>query len=272
VLEHAHEVDVLHSHLGPRLVPLSTRIGVPVVHTVHTSISSDMRWILEQFPGRHITAVSRWQAIDGLAEWTVVPNGIELDAFPFAADKDDYLLTLGRVEAAKGVHVAIDVARASGRPLVIAGPIVDGPYFAERIRPRLDDRVRWVGPVGGTEKLRLLQRAHALLFPAQWDEAFGLVMVEAMACGTPVVAIARGAVAEIVIDGVNGFRASGVAALPDLVARVSTLDRVRVRASVTERFSHRQMTDAYLRLYRRVVAESRRQAGPMRMTRARTQT
>ncbi len=256
VLEHAHELDVLHSHLGIRLVPLSTRIDVPVVHTLHTSISSDMRWILAQFPGRHITTVSRWQAasVDGFADGTVIPNGIDLDVFPFSAEADEYLLVLGRVEAAKGVHVAIDVARASGRPLVIAGPIVDSPYFADRIRPELDDRVRWVGPVGGAEKLRLLQRAHALLFPAQWDEAFGLVMVEAMACGTPVVAIERGAVAEIVIDGVNGFRADGVAALPDLVARIGELDRARVRASVTERFSHRRMAVDYVRLYRRILA------------------
>jgi glycosyltransferase involved in cell wall biosynthesis len=259
----APTVDVVHSHLGARLVPLTPLVAAPVLHTLHTSISADMRWVLAQFPGRSVNAVSEWQAgaLDG-DRVPVVPNGIDLDAFPFEPTAGDYLLTLGRVEPRKGVDVAIDVARASGRPLVIAGHVVDRAYFAERIRPRVDgERVRYVGPVGGAEKLRLLQGARGLLFPVQWEEAFGLVMVEAMACGTPVLALARGAVPEIVVAGENGFHAPDAESLVPLVARLGGLDRWRVRASVERRFSHRRMVAGYVALYRRLRATGRRGAG-----------
>ena len=194
-------------------------------------------------------------ALAGVGSPEVITNGIDMEAMPFSAAADDYLLVLGRIEARKGVDVAIDVARAARRRLVIAGRVADRAFFEEQIRPRLDDRVRWIGPVGGAEKMRLLQRARALLFPVQWEEAFGIVMIEAMACGTPVVALARGAVPEIVMPGENGAYAGDAAELPPLVDRVAALDRARVRASVEQRFSHHRMVTAYVDLYRRVSAE-----------------
>ena len=258
-LRHAAEVDVLHSHLGTRLVPFAEVAGVPLVHTIHTSISRDMRWVLSQFPGACINTVSRWQAaaLGRLPVECVIPNGIDIEAFPFSPDADDYLLVLGRIEPRKGVDTAIDAARAAGRSLVIAGPVADRAYFESRIRPCLDrDRIHWVGAVRGAEKLRLLQRAHGLLFTVQWEEAFGLVMIEAMACGTPVVALTRGAVPEIVTPRVNGAHTEDVRELPFLVERIASLDRARVRASVEQRFSHHGMVRAYVDLYRRLVAEA----------------
>jgi glycosyltransferase involved in cell wall biosynthesis len=258
VLEHGGAVDVWHSHVGVGLAPFARLLPVPSLHTLHTSITDDMRWLLRTAPGVHVSTVSRWQAaaLDGAADADVVANGIDVDAFPFSATADDYLLVLGRIEARKGTDVAIDVARAAGVRLVVAGSAVDREWFAAHVAPRLDDdRVRWVGHVGGAEKLRLLQRARALLFPVQWEEAFGLVLVEAMACGTPVLALARGAVPEIVVPGVNGFHATDPAALPALVERLGGLDRARVRASVVPRFSHRRMVDDYERLFRRLVAQ-----------------
>ena len=253
----AREVDVLHSHLGARLVPIAAFAQAPIVHTIHTSISSDMRWLLREFPDARLTVVSRAQAaaLAGVGSPEVITNGIDMEAMPFSAAADDYLLVLGRIEARKGVDVAIDVARAARRRLVIAGRVADRAFFEEHIRPRLDDRVRWIGPVGGAEKMRLLQRARALLFPVQWEEAFGIVMIEAMACGTPVVALARGAVPEIITPGENGAYAGDAAELPPLVDRVAALDRARVRASVEQRFSHHRMVTAYVDLYRRVSAE-----------------
>jgi glycosyltransferase involved in cell wall biosynthesis len=259
----AREVDVLHSHLGPRLVPVAAFAQAPIIHTIHTSISSDMRWLLGEFPGARLTVVSRAQAatLAGIASPEVIANGIDMDAMSFWAVPDDYLLVLGRIEARKGVDLAIDVARAARRRLIIAGQVSDRAFFEERIRPRLDDGIRWIGPVGAAEKLRLLQHARALLFPVQWEEAFGLVMIEAMACGTPVVALARGAVAEIITPGENGDYAADIRELPALVDRVAALDRARVRASVAERFSHRRMVRAYIDLYRRVVADTATRRG-----------
>jgi glycosyltransferase involved in cell wall biosynthesis len=254
----APELDLLHSHLGTRLVPLSPLIGAPVLHTLHTSVSADMRWLLEQFPGRSVSVVSRWQAAAlGGDDVPVVPNGVDLDAFPLARVPGEHLLVLGRVEPRKGVDVAIEVARASGLPLVIAGHVVDRAYFAERVRPHVDgERVRYLGPVAGAAKIDLLQRARGLVFPVQWEEAFGIVMVEAMACGTPVLALARGAVPEIVVQGENGFHAREPGELVPLVARLGGLDRARVRASVERRFSHRRMVAGYVDLYRRVCADA----------------
>jgi glycosyltransferase involved in cell wall biosynthesis len=252
-LRRAPEVDVLHSHLGTRLIPFAAFAATPVVHTVHTSISRDMRWLVAQFPGAWISTVSCWQAaaLDGVAAARVIPNGIDLEAFPFSPDADDYLLVLGRIEARKGIDAAIDASSAAGRRLVIAGSVADRAYFETRIRPRLDgERVRWVGAVSGAEKVRLLQRAHGLLFTVQWEEAFGLVMIEAMACGTPVVALTRGAVPEIVSNGTNGYHAPDAADLPALIAKLDALERARVRASVEGCYSHRRMVAEYVALYR----------------------
>src|SRR5262249_14673080 len=139
-LQRAHEVDLLHSHLGARLAPFTAFSPAPLLHTVHTSISHDIRWLVGQFPGAHLSTVSRWQAaaLDGVAAADVVPNGVDLDALPFSPQSDDYLLVLGRIEPRKGVDVAIEVAQAAGRRLVIAGHVADRAYFEERIRPHLD--------------------------------------------------------------------------------------------------------------------------------------
>jgi glycosyltransferase involved in cell wall biosynthesis len=254
VLELAHEVDLVHSHLSGALVPFTSLLPVPVLHTLHCPVSQDISWLAERFPEAHLTAVSQHLAnslVAGAAE-AVVPNGIYMPRFHFCGEPDDYLLYLGRIEARKGVQVAIDVAQQVGIPLVLAGSKTDRDFYAQHVATADPRRVRYVGRVTGPDKVELLRRARALLFPSLEEETFGMVIIEAMACGTPVVALRRGAVAEIVTPGVNGFHASDVEELPPLVARVREIDRARVRASVIERFSHQRMADAYVALYRRL--------------------
>jgi glycosyltransferase involved in cell wall biosynthesis len=250
----AHEFDVVHSHLTGALVPFSSLLPVPVLHTMHCPVSRDISWLAAQFPDAHLSTVSRHLAdsLTGVNNVAVVPNGIDMAEFRLYREPGDYLLFLGRIERAKGVQVAIDVAEAVGLPLVLAGNATDREFFAEHVAGRDPRRVRYVGRVTGADKVDLLGRARALLFPSLEEETFGLVIVEAMACGTPVVALRRGAVAEIVCPGVNGFHAADVAELPALVRRVAEVDRAGVRASVIERFSHQRMVDAYVELYRRL--------------------
>jgi glycosyltransferase involved in cell wall biosynthesis len=255
-LSHANNVDLVHSHIDCQLVPFSHLFPVPVVHTIHNHISRDMAWLARRYPDTNFVTVGYHQAgaLEGLPSVRTIPNGIELGAFPFSATSQGYLLFLGRLVPSKGPEIAIQVAKALRQPLIIAGPSGDRRFFEEAILPQVDgELVHYVGPVTGADKTNLLKNAAVLLFPTMIEEAFGLVMVEAMACGTPVVALRRGAVPEIVTTGVNGFYTEQLAELPELVRKASALDRVGVRHSVEHRFSHRRMVDEYLNLYQEVL-------------------
>jgi len=154
-------------------------------------------------------------------------------------------------------HLAIEVARALKQPLKLAGPVVDRRYFTHHIAPAIDgSRIQYLGPVQGVEKINLLQYAKEVLFPTLQEEAFGLVMIEAMACGTPVVGLRRGAVPEIINPGVNGFYGDDAAELLTLVQCLDKINRFQVRQSIQERFNHQRMGKEYLALYRRLLEDS----------------
>src|SRR5205823_12061062 len=175
-----------------------------------------------------------------------VHHGIALEEFTPRGRAGDYLLFFGRIHPDKGVAEAIEVARRAGRPLVLAGIIHDEDYFAREIAPHVDDgRVRYVGSVGPQDRDKLLGGALALLHLVNFAEPFGLSMVEAMACGTPVIARPRGSVREIVEDGRTGFIVDDIAAAVEAVARVGALDRGAVRARCAQRVSRARMVDHY---------------------------
>lgn len=189
--------------------------------------------------------------------WRTIPNGVEIAAYDFSARvaPDAPLVFLGRLEAIKGTHHAIAIACAAGRRLVIAGNRVDhgegSGYFEREIAPHLDGvRVTWIGPVDDTQKNTLLGSAAALLMPIEWEEPFGIVMAEALACGTPVIGFARGSVAEVVRDGINGYLCRDVREAATAVARLGRIDRAAARADCEARFGARAIVDAYERLYR----------------------
>ncbi len=187
--------------------------------------------------------------------WQAIFNGVELAPFDFVAEvvADAPLVFLGRIEAIKGVHHAIEIARASGRALVIAGNRVEGEadrYFQQQVEPHLDgERVRYVGAVDDRRKAELLGSASALLMPIEWEEPFGIVMAEAMACGTPVIGFARGSVPEVIRDGVNGFQCTGVEGAVAAVARLGEIDRAAVRRDCAARFSAEVIVERYEALY-----------------------
>jgi glycosyltransferase involved in cell wall biosynthesis len=190
-------------------------------------------------------------------EFPIVYNGCDFNAYDPSFARGQYLAFLGRMGPSKNPLDAIRIAQMVEMPIVLAGQpqnSAEQRYFAEEIQPLVDgEHVRWVGPVNHAQKNELLRNAAALLFPIQWDEPFGLVMIEAMACGTPVVARRRGSVEEIVDDGITGFHASVIDSLAELVPRALALDRHRVREHAMQRFDYRRMVDDYLALYRTLV-------------------
>jgi glycosyltransferase involved in cell wall biosynthesis len=199
-----------------------------------------------------ISDADRHERLDYVA---TIHHGIDLAEFELAEKPGDYLLFFGRIHPDKGTVEAIDVAERAGMPLVIAGIVQDRGYFEQLVEPRLDgERVSYVGPVGPDRRAGLLGGARALLHPVNFDEPFGFSVVEAMACGTPVIATRRGSMVEIVRHGENGFLVDTQEEAVAAVDASSSLDRAAVRASVEGRFDIERMVDDYVALYEHVVA------------------
>jgi glycosyltransferase involved in cell wall biosynthesis len=195
----------------------------------------------------------------------LIHHGIDIDTHPLGAGNGGYALFLGRMSPDKGVHTAARVAREAGMPLRIAAKMrepAERAYFREDVEPLLGGGIEYVGEVAGPAKLELLREASCLLNPIDWDEPFGMVMIEAMACGTPVVATPRGSSPELIEEGVTGFVRSTFDGLVGAVAKAGAFDRVRIREHAAERFSAERMVARHLRLYGRVIDDhgSRRAA------------
>jgi glycosyltransferase involved in cell wall biosynthesis len=203
------------------------------------------------------TAISDWMMrhVSGFGRWAMVPNGVPLDVYDFspAVAPDAPLVFLGRVEEIKGPHLAIEIARRTGRRLLIAGNIPDEKqtWVEANVLSHIDgDRIQYVGPVDDAQKNALLGRAAAFLMPILWDEPFGIVMAEAMACGTPVLGLDRGAVPEVVEDGITGFVRADIDGLVQAVDQLSSIDRTACRARVDRLYSQDAVVEGYLDAYR----------------------
>lgn len=256
------DVDLVHDHslAGPLL---SRSRAVPTVVTMHGPADGPNGLYFETL-GRTVDAVAisaAQQRINPRLNWAgVVHNAIDVGSFPFVADKDDYVLWLGRFSPDKGAHLAIDAARRVGRRIVLAGKLNEPEerrYFAEAVEPRLGPGVEYVGEADAALKRELFGRAACLAFPIQWEEPFGMVMVEAMACGTPVAAIGRGSVPEVVADGVSGVIASSADDFAAALERASDLSPADCRRHAEEHFDLPVMAAGYERVYRMLVEVGR---------------
>jgi glycosyltransferase involved in cell wall biosynthesis len=261
---HAYEAaqgfDVVHDHtlIGPLY---SERFpSLPVVTTNHGPFESDLidlyRIVKDRVP---VIAISRHQALTArdVPIAAVIHHGVEPTEFPVGDGSGGYALFLGRMNPDKGVHVAVHIARKAGLPLRIAGKMneqLEKDYFETTIKPLLGTDATYLGEVDHATKLALLGGARVLLNPISWPEPFGMVMIESLACGTPVITTLRGAAPEIVDDGVTGFVCASESALVDAVGRVDEIDRRACRAAVEGHFSLRRMVDDHVELYRRVAS------------------
>jgi glycosyltransferase involved in cell wall biosynthesis len=266
--DRADEFDLLHDHTGPVGASIGAMSEAPTVHTLHGPFTDQTTMLYRRIARRHwFVAISRHQRSMGPANlrWGgVVYNGIPMDRYPLRADKGDYLFFLGRADEEKAPHLAIQAARKAGRRLVLCVTTKnerEQTYWAEMVEPILGDDVEVHGECDQEQKTRLLAGAAALLFPIQWAEPFGLVMTEAMACGTPVVAWRNGSVPEVVADGETGFIVASVEEMAAAVDRVGALDPQVLRARVQERFSAEAMVAGYERAYERALAGERTTTG-----------
>jgi glycosyltransferase involved in cell wall biosynthesis len=259
------DVDVVHDHTHAGAL-VAWAQGVPTVVTVHVPVMSCSPMAIylgELSPQVSLVAISDAQrASTAHLPWAAtVHNGLHLGDHPYRGDKADFVLYLGRVSADKGVHLAIDAARAAGRRLVLAGSWTipkERVYFEREIRPRLGAGVDMRGMVGGAEKKRLLSEARCLLFPSVWGEPFGLAMIEALACGTPVVGLRAGAVPEVIRHGVTGFVCDDAGDLAAAVEAADGIDPSACRTDALRRFGAEKMTHGYEKVYRRAISESGR--------------
>jgi glycosyltransferase involved in cell wall biosynthesis len=276
-LQSANEYDIVHNHNGPPselAMALHTALpNVPMLTTLHCHLTEDTRFVWENYGGWYNT-ISEVQAsvVPHLPKARfagVVHNSIDVDSFPFKRGKDDYLLYMGRLTPEKPPHLAVEAARRAGMRIVIAGKMAmpwEHEYFERHLEPLLDGEMAiYIGEADAGTKRQLFAGARGLLLPLRWEEPFGLVMAEALACGTPVVAFRRGAAPEIIVDGENGFLVEDVDGMVEAVGRLEAIDPLECRRSVEERFSPAALADRYLAVYARILSAADRPSGSARM-------
>lgn len=267
------EFDIIHGHLRLQLAVFGQFIDTPLVTTVHHPISKESVDNLpapyhqpyqkiwhEQKKHLHTVVVSHFQAKNYDLPCTVIPNGIPVNNWPFVNSSGDYLAFLGYITPDKGVSQAIQAVLPTKEKLIIAGPILEDDkesqtYFQEEVQPFLSERIKFIGPLNHEEKIKFLSNAKATLMPIQWDEPFGMVAIESLACGTPVIAWNRAAMPEIIEDGVSGYLVNSVEEMTQKIGQINKLDRKNCRKRVEENFTVQKMAENYVNLYNQIISK-----------------
>jgi glycosyltransferase involved in cell wall biosynthesis len=248
--EHAAEFDLIHSHYDFMALTYTRLVKTPVLTTIHGFSSPRIMPVYEKYREGYFVSISDSDRAPRLNYLATIYNGIDLSLYPLQKSGGDDLIFLDRIHPDKGVHLAIEVARLSGLPLLITGIIQDETYFRERIRPHLDNqKIRYIGPVDVLGKNELFARARALLHLNTIPERFGLVLAEANAAGVPVIAMDLGSCREVIKDGQTGFLVNNVTEAIGALAKISRIHRSTCRQRVQQCFSIETMVEAYERVY-----------------------
>jgi glycosyltransferase involved in cell wall biosynthesis len=261
----AEEFDVINDHSGVLAAALAGAIKTPVAHTVHGPLdrraTDSYRLGTQVAPRTRLISLSMNQRAPAPdLPWVAnCPNALELGAYPIHPHRGEYLLFLGRMSPDKGAHRAIEVAEQAGLALKIAGKVrerLEEEYFEAAVRPHLNERIEFLGEVSHEEKVDLLQNARVTLFPIKWEEPFGLVMIESMACGTPVIATRWGAVPEVIEDGRTGIIVDDHTEMASVIERADAIDPMECRRYVEQRFSKERMVADYEAAYEKVLRDA----------------
>ncbi|HEY9906424.1 MAG TPA: glycosyltransferase family 4 protein [Thermosynechococcaceae cyanobacterium] len=274
IYERANEFDIIHSHVGCSALPYTSLVKTPTVHTLHGIFTPDNEKMFIRARKQPFVSISQSQREPRLDLNCVatVYNGIDTDAFDFYAQPSDppYLVFLGRISPEKGTHHAIEIAQRTGACLKLAGKIdpVDREYYETEIKQHIDgEQIQYLGEANHAQKNVLLGNAVATLFPITWREPFGLVMVESMVSGTPVIAMQLGSTSELITHGRTGFLCHSIDECIAALDRVPEIDRYACHEHVVKNFSAKRMADGYEAVYRSVLAERFAQNGHSKATR-----
>ena len=259
VFEHAGEFDLIHNNFDFLPLTYSGLISTPVITTIHGFSSPKIYPVYQKYNDRAFyVSISKADRLDSLDYVANVYHGIDISQFTFQPRPDKYLLFFGRIHIDKGAGEAIEIAKKSGMKLIMAGIIQDSQYYEKNIRPFIDGRrVIYVGSAGPEKRDSLLGNAYAMLHPINFDEPFGLSVVESMACGTPVIAFNRGSMPELINHGHNGFLVQTVDEAVAAVNDIPMIERSACRRVVEERFTADRMAEDYIDVYRRVLKMTR---------------
>ena len=247
------EFDLVHNHLDWLPLAFAQHCRAPLVTTIHGFSGAGILPAYVHADSSHFVSISDADRAPQLTYAATIHHGVELNALPFCATPGEALVSFGRIHPHKGTAAAIEIARKAGRRLLIAGIVQDERYFREQVEPHIDgDRVSYLGSVGPARRAEVLGTAAALLHPIAFPEPFGLSVVEAMACGTPVIAFPLGSMPEVIDHGVTGFLVKDIASATAAIEPAIALDRRRIRRVAEARFSAARMVDDYVKLYQRL--------------------
>jgi len=262
VLEMQNEFDIIHDHCEFYTTHLSPLLKPPVVSTVHHPIYEEMIVLFKKFPKINYVTISKNQkkSAPGINSVKTIYHGLPIEQYPFNPQPKNYLLWLSKISPEKGPAEAIEIAKAAGENLIISGPILPGysDYFDYRIKPLIDGKqIQFVGVADFQKKIELFSNAEGFLYPIKRQEPFGLVVIEAMICGTPVVAYNRGSMSEIIKDQKTGFLVSGKEEAIQAVKKINEIKRIDCRRHVTRKFNLKKMVNKYEALYYKILKDQK---------------
>ena len=253
-----HDFDIIHDHTAPLSMPTAHLATTPVVATMHTRFTDEKLPLFQRLTRPHIVTLSQNHAQSAIAinHAGTVYNGLAIEQYPFSDTPEPYLLYVGSISMNKGTHFAAEAAEKLGMRLVIAAKLesADKEYFNTLVKPHLSDQIQWIGEVNEKERNGLMSKAFCFLHTITWREPFGLTMIEAMACGSPVIAFDQGSSAEIVRHGETGFVVKDVAGIVSAMADIPRIDRGHCREYALTNFNVKKMTDAYEALYKKIIS------------------
>ncbi len=258
------QYDLLHFHHAETAQPYAQdNLKTPVVYTVHDPLSGWLKELYELYmsPNQHLVSISNNQRRDApdLPYAKTVYNGVDLDLFPYSAEAEDYLLIAGRIVPEKGFKEAIELAQATGERLFIIGPVYPDQqgYFDQYIKPHLNEKILYLGAMEQEQLVKYYQKAKAFVTPIQWEEPFGLTTIEAMACGTPVISLKRGAAPELIKNGKTGYVVGSVGEMASALRKISKINRADCRLHIEQNFSNQQMIDSYEAVFQNIISKNK---------------